>query len=129
MALTHSRMLSIAEGHGCFRSQDSRHHCWKTMALPALEFIRRFLQHVLPQGFHKVRYYGLWSPVYRPLLHQLQLCLAGHTPPSPPPSPDGETHSQDSTYPSLQAGHRCPHCGQGRLVVIRLLPRHPRGPP
>jgi hypothetical protein len=46
------------------------------MTLPALEFIRRFLQDVLPEGFHKVRYYGLWSPVHRPLLHQLQLCLA-----------------------------------------------------
>jgi len=73
IALTNSRMLSIADGQVCFRYQDSRHHGWKTMALPAVECIRRFLQHVLPQGFHKVRYDGLWSPVHRPLLHQLQL--------------------------------------------------------
>ena len=53
------------------------------MILPAAEFIRRFLQHVLPQGFHNVRYYRLWSPVYRPLLHQLQLLLVGQTLPTP----------------------------------------------
>jgi hypothetical protein len=79
-------MLAIEDGQVRFRYQDSRQHCWQTMALPALEFIRRFLQHVLPEGFHKVRYYGLWSPVYRPLLHQLQLWLAG-APPRPPASP------------------------------------------
>jgi len=56
IALTHSRLLSIEDGQVCFRSRDSRHHGWQTMALPALECIRRFLPHVLPQGFHKVRY-------------------------------------------------------------------------
>ena len=71
IALTNSRILSIEDGHVCFRSQDAQEQRWKTMTLPALECIRRFLQHVLPQGFHKVRYYGLWSPVHRPLLHQL----------------------------------------------------------
>lgn len=99
------------------------------MTLPAAEFIRRFLQHVLPQGFHKVRYYGLWSPVHRPLLHQLQLLLAGQNPPSPRESPAPESRPPDSGYPPLQAGQRCPHCGQGLLVVVRLLPRHQRGPP
>jgi Putative transposase len=45
------------------------------MTLPARECIGRFLQHVLPEGFHKVLNYGLWSPVNRPLLRRLQLCL------------------------------------------------------
>src|SRR5690242_9999191 len=52
---------------------------WKTMALPAKEFLRRYLQHVLPQGFHKVRYYGLLSPSNQRTLRRLQLLLAERT--------------------------------------------------
>jgi Putative transposase/Transposase zinc-binding domain len=129
IALTNSRILSIEDGQICFRYRDSQAQRWQTMTLPADEFIRRFLQHVLPQGFHKVRYYGLWSPVHRPLLHQLQLCLAGHEPSAPRESPDRERQPPTCEYSPLQAGQLCPHCGQGLLVVIRLLPRHQRGPP
>jgi hypothetical protein len=127
IALTNSRILSSEDGHVCFRYQDAQDQRWKTMKLPAHEFIRRFLQHVLPQGFHKVRYYGLWSPIHRPLLHQLQLCLAGQAPPLE--SPASESHPHASKSPPFQAGQRCPHCAQGLLVVIRLLPRLRRGPP
>jgi Putative transposase len=42
-----------------FRYQDAQAQRWRTMTMPAPEFIRRFLQHVLPQGFHTVRDYGL----------------------------------------------------------------------
>lgn len=129
VALTNNRILSIEDGQVCFRYQDSRKHCWKIMILPALEFIRRFLQHVLPRGFHKVRSYGLWSPVHRSLLHQLQLSLASQAPPAPRETPDRESQPHDSRYPPLQAGQRCPHCDQGLLVVIRLLPRLQREPP
>jgi hypothetical protein len=129
IALTNHRLLSIADGQVCFRYQDSQSYRWHTMTLPAQEFIRRFLQHVLPQGFHKVRYYGLWSPVHRPLLRQLQLALAGHAPVPPPTAPARESHPPDFWCPPLRAGQPCPHCGQGLLVVIRSLPRHPKGPP
>jgi hypothetical protein len=129
IALTNSRLLAIEDGHVCFRYQDTQDQRWKTMTLPALEFIRRFLQHVLPRGFHKVRYDGLWSPVHRPLLHQLQLWLAGHVPDPPPTSPTPESLSTASWVPPLRAGQTCPSCAQGLLVVIRSLPRPPRGPP
>jgi Putative transposase/Transposase zinc-binding domain len=129
IALTNSRIVSIENGHVCFRYQDAQDHRWKSMTLPALEFIRRFLQHVWPEGFRKVRYYGLWSPIHRPLLHQLQLWLAGHTPVPPPASPAPESQAPASWGPPLRAGQPCPSCGQGLLVVIRLLPRPQRGPP
>jgi Putative transposase len=99
------------------------------MTLPALEFIRRFLQPVWPEGFHKVRYYGLWSPVHQSLLHQLQLWLARHDPVPPPASPAPESQAPASWGPPLRAGQPCPSGGQGLLVVIRLLPRLQRGPP
>ena len=129
IALTNSRLLSIDNGQVCFRSQDAQDRRWKTMTWPAHECIRRFLQHVLPQGFHKVRSYGLWSPVYRPLLHPRQLCLAGHEPSAPLESTDRVRQPPACEYCPLQAGQLWPHCGQGLLVVIRLLPRPQRGPP
>jgi hypothetical protein len=129
IALTNSRILSIDDGQVYFRYADSRTHRWKTLALPAQEFIRRFLQHVLPRGFHKVRYDGLWSPTHRSLLHRLQLCLAGHEPPAPLASPDQARQPPTCEYSPPQAGQHCRHCGQGLLVVIRLLPRHQTGPP
>jgi hypothetical protein len=128
IALPNNRMLSIEDGQVCVRDQDSQTSRWHLMTLPAQECIRRFLPHVLPQGFHKGRYYGLWSPVHRPLLHQLQLWLAGQHPPAPLEAPDRESQSSDATSAPLQAGQLCPHCGQGLLVVIRQLPRHQRGP-
>jgi hypothetical protein len=129
IALTNSRMVSIEEGHVCFRYQDTQALRWKTMTLPAQEFIRRFLQHVLPQGFHKVRYYGLWSPVHRPLLHHLQLWLAGHASAPPAATPEPEHPSTDAWGPLLRVGQPCPACGQGLLLLVRTLPRPPRGPP
>ncbi len=129
IALTNHRLLSIADGQVCCRDQDSQDQRWQTMPLPAHEFIRRCLPHVLPQGFHKVRDDGLWSPVHRPLLHQLQLCLAGYAADPPPPSPEPAPPATDAWCPPFRAGHLCPSCGQGLLVVIRLLPRYQRGPP
>ncbi|HXH09056.1 MAG TPA: IS91 family transposase [Alphaproteobacteria bacterium] len=129
IALTNSRILAIGDSHVCFCYQDAQDQRWKTMTLPALEFIRRFLQHVLPHGFHKVRYYGLWSPVHRPLLRQLQLWLAGHASDPLPASPAPMRQAAVVWCPPLRAGQSCPHCGQGLLVVVRLLPRLQREPP
>ena len=129
IALTKSRLLSIEDGQICIRYRDSQAQRWQTMTLPADECRRRLRPQVLPQGFDNVRYDGLWSPVHRPLLHHLQRGLAGHEPSAPHESPDWERQPPACEYAPLQAGQLCPHCGQGLLVVIRLLPRHQRGPP
>jgi hypothetical protein len=129
IALTNPRLLSIDNGQVCFRDQDSQDQRWKTMTLPAHEFIRRFLPHVLPQGFHTVRYDGLWSPSHRPLLHQRQLCLAGHAAAPLPTAPEPTPQATETWRPPLRAGQPCPSCGQGLLVVMRSMPRLQRGPP
>jgi hypothetical protein len=129
IALTNPRLLSIDNGQVCFRDQDSQDQRWKTMTWPAHACIRRFLPHVLPQGFHNVRYDGLWSPRHRPLLHQRPLCLAGHAAAPPPIAPEPTPPATEAWGPPLQAGHPCPSCGQGLLVVMRSIPRRQRGPP
>jgi Putative transposase len=129
IALTNLRLLAIDNGQVGFRSQASQDQRWKTMTWPAHEFIRRLLPQVLPQGFPTVRYDGLGSPSHRPLLHHLQLWLAGQPLSSAPASPEHESPPQTRVSPPLQAGQPCPHGGQGLLIVIRLLPRLQRGPP
>jgi hypothetical protein len=76
IAITNGRILSMEDGNVTFRYQQVDDPTWKTMTLEAHEFIRRFLQHVLPAGMHKVRYFGLWHPARRRLLRQVQLALA-----------------------------------------------------
>jgi hypothetical protein len=129
LALTPARLLALENGRVCFRDQGSQDQRWKTMTLPAHEFIRRFRPQVLPQGFHKVRSYGLWSPSPRPLLPPRQLCLAGHAAAPPPPAPEPTPQATAAWGPPRRAGQPCPSCGQGLRVVMRSLPRLHRGPP
>ena len=121
IAITNDRLLALRHGKVTFRYQNSNTHQWKTMTLPAKEFLRRYLQHVLPPGFHKVRYYGILSPANRVTLRRLQLLLAERFTPLQhkcklPPS------SQDS-------GNRCPCCHEGVMVAVSWLPRRSRSPP
>ena len=126
IAISNSRILSIDDGKVTFRYQKCGQSQWKTVTLPASEFIRRFLQHVLPRGTHKVRYYGLWSPSNRNRLHQLQIVLA----------PDKPVRPQDLNIPDEQASTQgmenpktCPHCKKGILILIDRIPRQRRAPP
>ena len=62
IALSNSRLLAMDDTHVTFRYKVRETGLWKTERVPGVEFLRRFLLHVLPKGFHKVRYYGLWHP-------------------------------------------------------------------
>lgn len=62
VAISNNRIKSIDNHVITFRYKDRRKNTWKTMTLDAMEFIRRFLQHVLPRGFMKIRHYGFLSP-------------------------------------------------------------------
>ncbi len=58
-----------------FRSKDRSTDTWRTVRLLGIEFLRRFLQHALPRGFHRVRYYGLWHHRKRDLASRAWLLL------------------------------------------------------
>ena len=106
-AIGDSAILAVDDNTVCFRYRDSRTRRTKTMRLPAHEFLRRFLQHVLPKGLHRVRSYGLLHPSQRVTLQRLQLLL-GHEPLADPEPDEGA--------PRL----RCPHC-RGQLILVRRL--------
>ena len=118
IAITNNRILALKDGNVTFRYQSSSTGEWKRMTLPAQEFLRRFLQHVLPQGFHKVRYYGLLSPRNRVTLKRLQLLLAERR----------RDKEATSAAPPLQSERRCPCCHEGIMVIVGILPRQ-RSPP
>ncbi len=96
-----------------------RRERYKTMTLTAHEFIRRFLIHVLPQGFHRIRHYGLFANGgrVRNIARARQLLAM------PPP----ETRTDDDAEPSALA-LPCPHCG-GPMIIIETFERgqKPRG--
>jgi hypothetical protein len=125
VAITNSRILSADDGKVTFRYKDSRDDQTKTMTVSAEEFIRRFLQHVVPAGVHKVRYYGLWSPSYRKNLHKMQQILTQ-------PGNDQQLRFEediDAEAPPPSEARQCPYCQKGTLVRIGCLPRQWRAPP
>lgn len=123
-AITNSRILAVERGKVTFRYKDSRECRWKTMTLEAPEFIRRFLQHVLPRGFHKVRYYGLLSPRNQSLLKQIrqELTIKDETGETEPSNGDSSTEIPEAII-------LCPLCHKGCLIPIMMLPRRWRAPP
>ena len=96
------------------------------MTVSTEEFIRRFLQHVLPAGVHKVRYYDLWSPSNRKKLLELQQTL----PQSGNDQPEGfEEEDTDAEVSAPSEPRQCPHCQKGVLVWVGRLFRQGRAPP
>jgi Putative transposase/Transposase zinc-binding domain len=128
IALANSRLVRIEDGRVTFRYQVRKERQWTTMTLPAAEFIRRFLQHVLPRGTHKVRYYGFWNPSNRALLRRIQLVVGpGQLPTT---TDDAVAMSADRTFgASFEIPTKCPRCGQRSLILIETIPRHTRAPP
>jgi len=62
VAISNSRIVKVEDRRVFFRYRKNKSNRWRTMALDVMEFLRRFLQHVLPTGFMKVRYYGFLHP-------------------------------------------------------------------
>jgi putative transposase/transposase-like zinc-binding protein len=130
VAISNNRLLDIAEDKVTFRYKDYRHDSrQKTMTLEAEEFIRRFLLHVLPDGFQRIRYYGFLANRYREqkLAHCRQLLdMPAREPPALDGAKDYRERYEELTGSSLW---ECPICHQGRMLVIEILPRSPHRHP
>jgi len=125
VAISNSRLEQVADRHVTFRYRDNRTQALRRVTLTGLEFLRRFVQHVLPRGCAKVRYYGLWSAARRAdLAHARDLLSAPSVIAPGPPTP-----SESTPTPRLPDLPRCPHCQQGHLILIAVLRPWWRGPP
>jgi hypothetical protein len=109
-ALSDKAIVASDDDTVTFRYRDSRDGRSKTMTLPAHEFLRRFLQHVPPKGFHRVRAWGLLHPAHRHTLRRIQLLLA--------PRP---TSTEPPTSRPAKSAPVCPHCGSTSLRLVRRL--------
>ena len=132
VAISNNRLIDFGEGKVTFRWKDYRHESrQKVMRLEAQEFIRRFLLHVLPAGFQRIRHYGLLANRYRAVkLARCRQLLAEPAPVAEVPDValDYRDRYQLLTGKSLRD---CPKCGHGHMACIEtFLPgAMPRGPP
>ena len=134
VAISNQRLVAMDQHHVTFRWKDyrakgrTRH---KTMTLDADELMRRFLLHVLPRGFHRIRAYGLMANAERKdklaTARALLTRSAPALPVAPEPSPTAAAQPAASPRP---ATFLCPHCG-APMLIIAILARHhlPRAPP
>ncbi len=129
VAISNSRLIALDETGVTFRCKDYRRHGherYRTMTLDAGEFIRRFLLHVLPKGFHRIRHFGLLASATRKasIARARELLVA--------PQPEAEDYAADEDGADTPADHRppCPCCG-GRMIIIETFERggQPRAPP
>ena len=123
VAIANSRLIAADDDGVTFKWKDYQfegHQRHKTMTLVPDEFIRRFLLHVLPKGFHRIRHYGLLASAARRANIARARELLGA--PEPPTAPDTPTNAT--------AAVPCPCCG-GRMIVIETFERGggPRDPP
>jgi len=123
VAISNRRLLALDERGVTFRFKDYRRdgaERYRTMTLTADEFIRRFLLHVLPKGFHRIRHYGLLASAGRRDNIARARELLAAPPPAEPPAP---VEAPDLRPP-------CPCCG-GRMLILETFERcsQPRAPP
>jgi hypothetical protein len=121
VAISNSRLIAVGDNGVTFRWKDYRvdgHERQKIMTLTTGEFIRRFLSHVLPQGFHRIRHYGLFASGTRAdnVARARELLAV--------PKARNDTASTtcaDASEPQ-PLSHPCPCCG-GRMIVIETFER------
>jgi hypothetical protein len=123
VAISNRRLLALEGGEVTFRWKDYAHGGRsKTMTLPAIEFLRRFLLHVLPTGFVRIRHYGFLAN--RVCREKLELCrhlLATVTPPVGAVS----LHRSNEAVEGRPEAQACPACGTGRMIIVETLPAAP----
>jgi len=124
VALSNNRIVGVQNDRVTFRYRDGKTKQIRICTLPALTFMSRFLQHVLPKGFVKVRYYGLFSRRQRHVLtmlrQQMWVAASGIAVQSAAPARD--------PAPAPAVAGICPVCGEPMQAVV-LRPVRSRGPP
>jgi hypothetical protein len=132
VAISNSRLIAVDARAVTFTFKDYRIEGpgrYKTMTLKPGEFMRRFLLHVLPKGFHRIRHYGLLasSRTKADTIERARELIAEAAPPHPP-RPATQDEATAGTEAADKPIHPCPCCG-GRMIIIETFdagstPRH-----
>jgi hypothetical protein len=122
VAISSNRLVDIDQGNIRFRWKDYRNGSrQKTMSLAADEFIRRFLLHVLPEGFQRIRYYGFLANRHRE--QKLARCRQLLAMPQPEATDEAAVRDYRDQYRELTGASltECPACQRGHMVIIEVL--------
>jgi hypothetical protein len=130
VAISNQRILAMHGGKVTFQYKDYRTgNVERTMTLAGTEFMRRFLQHVLPGSFHRIRYYGFLSNRDR----AERIALARELLPAPHPREEPivppEPPAPSTESPQAPKDPLCPVCGKGHLILVGTLLPDPRAFP
>jgi hypothetical protein len=125
VAISNSRLEQINDTQVTFRYRDNQTQAIRRATLTGVDFLHRFLQHVLPRRCAKVRYYGLWSPTRRSDLEAARRLLQ----PSLAPAPPIVLPATPMPTPTPVALPPCPLCHTGTLILVAVLRPPRRVPP
>jgi hypothetical protein len=129
VAISNSRLVACDDRGVTFRWKDYREHGrtrYKTMTVATDEFIRRFLLHVLPSGFHRIRHYGLLANAHR----KSHIATARELLHQPAPAIGADLSAVHAAAGSVRPTFVCRHCGAPMLVIETFArAQHIRGPP
>jgi predicted RNA-binding Zn-ribbon protein involved in translation (DUF1610 family) len=129
VAISNRRLVRTSDHGVTFRYKDYRDGKtpWRSMTIRADEFIRRFLLHILPRGFHRIRHYGLLANARRnDNLRRARQRLAPQSNDNCAPKTEDDNETRDKDH----CAFTCRQCGEPLIIVAILLPQHaPRAPP
>jgi len=132
IAITNARIVAMDETHVTFKYKQRDTGEWKACRLTGIEFLRRFLMHVLPKGFHKLRYYGLWHYSKRDLQQRARLLLSllGRLQPAETiliadVATEADKASQDQDASEEGFSPSCPYCGSHDVEHLQKRCRSP----
>jgi Putative transposase len=134
VALTNGRLERYADGRVTFQYTHARTHATRSLTVPVEDFLTRFLHHVLPRGFTKVRWYGLLSAGRRADLDRARDLLARRHPrtEATPPATTRATEPSPADAPApavvQPTTSRCSVCARGHWVLVQRYPPS-RAPP
>ena len=119
------------ESHVTIKYKDHKTDKWKTERLEGVQFLRRFLFHVLPKGFHKVRYYGLWHPCKKDRQARARLLLDLTKLTTAPVQGNNvllvgdlaEEALEQSSLESHDPKVKCPKCGGTNVLLLARIRR------
>jgi hypothetical protein len=131
VAITNARIVSMEDGHVTFRWKDRSTSQWRLCRLDDFSFLDRFLMHVLPKGFHKVRYYGLWHHSKKAQQQARRLLELTERPPEETPeevaqlAPQAEALAaqRDPKVRETNFTPKCPRCGCEAVIHLEELKR------
>jgi len=126
VAISNGRLLELNDDQVTFSYKDyAEGNATKTMTLETQEFARRFLLHVLPRGFMRIRYYGFLANCCR--AERLKLCRRLLPAAKTEPESVNEVQPGGDQSDLWSAPKTCPSCGQGKMIIVGeiLGSRHP----